>query len=186
MLSAIIFRGPIILIFNIRLEIFLWFCRVMWTRDLLISKKDTIGLLRVCAISERRTTEGLLFPVSILWRVIGLIPTLLANCLRVSPFFLRSILIFVPISFIFALGRLQEAIIFVKKFLSNLIIDFQKMIFFKKGVQRCRDYCAPASLRQLEACSDQHRPYTELKTQETPCNFLLDYSKLCGIPCGII
>ena len=108
----------------------------MWTRDLLISKKDAIGLLRVCAISERRTTEGLLFPVSILWRVIGLIPTLLANCSRVNPFFFRSILIFVPISFIFALRRLQKAMIFVKKFLSNLIILLKKMIFLKKKAFR--------------------------------------------------
>jgi hypothetical protein len=74
----------------------------MWTRDLLISKKDEIGLLRVWAISERRTTEGLLFPVSILWRVIGLIPTLLANCSRVNPFFFAILFL----SFFFHLGRL--------------------------------------------------------------------------------
>jgi len=34
------------------------------------------------------------------------------------------------------LRRLQKAMIFVKKFLSNLIILLNKMIFLKKGVQR--------------------------------------------------
>ena len=56
-----------------------------------------MDLFKFCAISERRATEGLLFPVSILWSVKGLIPTFFANCCRVNPFFFRSILILVPI-----------------------------------------------------------------------------------------
>ena len=62
------------------------------------SRKDKMDLLTVFAISERRMTEGLLFPTSILWRVIGLIPTFRANCCRVKPLLFRSDLILAPIS----------------------------------------------------------------------------------------